>query len=138
MKKLLLTAAFLSIASVSYAQNPNVACSDATATNCTVKKNASFQVTADPYTDPLSTKMRLYVDGVKTFEVSVVGTLTPLFTFASGLSVVGDHTLYMEAVGNCIDAQGVSTECATAGLNSITVHLVTGNVTAPKNVRIVK
>ncbi len=139
MKKALLVFGFLLIASSAYAQNPNVSCTDATATNCTIKKNGSFQLTADVYTDPLALKMRVYVDGVKNQEIPVVQNTAPLFSFATGLSALGDHTLYMEAVGSCPSPDGLTTvECATAGTNSVTVHIVNGNPKAPTGVKIIK
>lgn len=135
MRKVLLTIGFLLVASSVYAQNPNVNC-DTAGTTCTVKKNGSFQVTTDLYTDTQGTKMRLYVDGVKVQEQPINYTVPPLFTLS--LANVGAHTLYVEAVGTCVDVNGMSSECATQSVNTVTANVVTGNPKAPTNLRIVK
>lgn len=136
MRKLLLTATFLLVASVSYGQtNPNVSCNTA-GTDCTVKKNGSFVLTTDPYSDPNANKYRLYVDGAKAQEVTSLVNGAIQFTMSS--SAIGDHTLYVEAVGTCNDTQGVPQECATASVNTVVIHTVNGNPTAPKNLRIIK
>lgn len=138
MKKLLLTAAFLLVSASAYAQtNPNVNC-DATATNCTVKKNGTFQVTADVYTDPLALKWRLYMDGTKLQEVTAVVNTAPLFTLTGGVGVLGNHVLFMEAVGNCPDATGNPVECSTASANNVTINVVNGNPKAPTGFKVVK
>lgn len=136
MKKVLLLLGFLLIANVTYAQN--ITCTDATNTNCTIKKGYPFQVTADPYYDGSADKLRLYIDGTRYQEVPVVLGQAPLFNISAGISVVGDHTIYMEAVGTCYTDTGQASECATASLNTVTVKIVTGSVTAPKNLRVIK
>ena len=136
MKKVLLTLGFVLVASVSYGQtNPNVSC-DAAGTTCTVKKNGPFVVTADLYTDTLATKMRLYVDGVKTQEQPINYTTPPAFTM--NLAVLGPHTIFMEAVGTCVDASNAQVECATQSANTVSATVINGNPKAPVNVRIVK
>lgn len=136
MKKVLLTLGFVLVASVSYGQtNPNVSC-DAAGTTCTIKKNGSFVVTADLYTDTLATKMRLYVNGTKVQEQPINYTVPPAFTLT--LATVGSATIFMEAVGTCKDVNGADVECATQSVNTISANVITGSPTAPKNVRIVK
>lgn len=136
MKKVLLTLGFVLIASSVFAQtNPNVNC-DAAGTTCTVKKNGSFVVTADLYTDTLATKMRLYVNGTKVQEQAINYTVPPAFTLT--LTNVGSATIFMEAVGTCKDVNGLDVECATQSVNVISATVVTGNPKAPTNVRIVK
>lgn len=140
MKKtvLVLAALFVLVASTASAQNLTISCTDATRTNCTVKKNQPFKVTADPAltTDAVPTeKWRLYINGVRVAEQVNVG-VEPLFDFVSGLTTTGSHTIYLEALGTAFDANGQPVEVASGPSNVVTLSVVTGSLSAPKNLHI--
>ena len=130
---------FLLVASTAAAQSVSVTCTDATRTNCTAKKNQPFQMTADPAltTDAVPTeKWRLYINGNRVAEQFNAGA-APLFDFASGLSTTGSHTIYLEAIGTAFDVNGQPVEVASGPSNVVTLTIVTGSLSAPKNLRIV-
>jgi hypothetical protein len=130
----------LAVAVPAHAQSTTVACTNSTNTDCTAKKNQPFGLTADPAltTDTVPTDTwRLYLDGAKVSEQANTGT-APLFNFAQGLPSEGAHTFYLEAVGTCFDSAGAAIECASGPSNAVKLTIVTGSLSAPKNVRIVK
>jgi hypothetical protein len=117
----------------------SAACTDATRTVCSVKKNQPFSLTADPAdtSDSVPTeKWRLYVDGVRVMELANAGQ-APLFALASGIAVTGEHVMYLEAVGTAFDATGQPAEVASGPSNVVRVNVVTGSLSAPKNVKVV-
>ncbi len=118
-----------------------ITCTDATNTNCTAKKNQPFSLTSDPadISDTVPTeKWRLYLDGSRVGEqVAVVGQ-SPVWPYPTGLTATGDHTFFEEAVGTCFDVNGVAAECSSGPSNSVALKIVTGSLSAPKNLRIVK
>jgi hypothetical protein len=130
-------ALMLAFAGTAAAQT-QVSCTDATRTVCSVKKNQPFSVTADPAltTDSVPTeKWRMYVNGSPIAELPNAG-LAPLFAFAAGLSTVGEHTIYLEAIGTAFDANGAATEIASGPSNVVRMTAVSGSLSAPKNVYI--
>ncbi len=141
MRKFIWAALFILVSTVpAPAQTVSVVCTDSTNTDCTAKKNQPFGVTADPAltTDTVHTdRWRLYLDGTKAGEQVNAGT-APLFNFAQGLGAEGAHTLYMEAVGTCYDVGGTAIECSSGPSNVVKITIVTGSLSAPKNVRLVK
>lgn len=135
----LLVSSVSAFAQVSVSTDIN--CTDQTQTNCTVKKNAPFHVASDPapLTDTTPTeKWRLYVDGVAVMEQTAVLGSGASFYFSAGMSATGDHTLFIEAIGSGYDSTGTLIELASGPSNVVTVHIVNGSLSAPKNVRIVK
>ncbi len=128
----------LALATPAAAQSA-ITCTDATATNCTAKKNQPFKITADANADGgLTEKYRLYLDGAKLQEAPAVAGVAPLFTFAAGLATPGDHTFYLEALTTGFDATGAPSEISSGPSNTVVLHVITGSPTAPKNVKIVK
>jgi hypothetical protein len=121
----LMLVALSALAASAQTTNPNVSCTDATATVCVVKKNAPFQLTNDP-ANPTATiqteKWRLYIDGAIIQEVPNTG-VPPVYDFPTGLSTARDYVFTAEAIGREFNAQG---------------KVVTGNIDAPKNLRIIK
>lgn len=114
-----------------------ITCTDATATNCTVKKNQPFQLTNDPANpaDAIQTeKWRLYVNGAPVQELANAG-VSPVWNFGVGLAATGDHTFYVEALGHDFNAQGQWVEVISGPSNSVKLSVVTGSLTAPKNLR---
>jgi hypothetical protein len=121
------------------AQTASVSCTDATNTNCTVKKNQPFQITADPAlaTDSILTeKFRLYMDGAQIQEQQNTGA-APLFTLSAGISVAGQHTFFLESVATTFSSTGQQQEIQSGPSNVLTVNVVTGSLSAPKNLRVV-
>lgn len=115
-------------------------CTDASGTNCSVKKNQPFQVTADAAltSDVIPTEsFRLYSNGVKVGDVVNTG-VAPVFTFAAGIAVAGDYVLFMEALSTIFDASGQPQEISSGPSNTVTLHVVTGSLSAPKNLRIIR
>jgi hypothetical protein len=118
----------------------NISCTDSTNTVCTVKKNQPFSVTADPAltTDAIMTeKFRLYVNGAAIADQASVAGMAPVFNFPTGLATTGEHTIYMEAIGRAFDASGNLVEIKSGPSNVARVTVVTGSLSAPKNVKIV-
>lgn len=122
------------------AEAQSISCTDATATNCTVKKNQPFQLTQDPAltTDTIATeKYRIYLDGARIGEQANTGAAA-VWSFATGLGTPGTHTLYTEAVATGFSSSGALTEIVAGPSNVVTLNVVTGSLSAPKNVRIIK
>ncbi len=141
MKKIITLIGFIVViltAGIAQAQSTTVSCTDSTNTNCTIKKNQPFDVTADPAltTDVIYTqKWKMYVDGQLVASLDNVGQ-APLFNFGAGLSTTGDHTMYLEAIGTAFDVTGAPVEVSSGPGNTVTVHIVTGSLSAPKNTHI--
>lgn len=134
-------AALLLVPAAVAAQNtPQIVCTDSTNTICTAKKFEPFTITADPAlpTDTLPTeKWRLYQNGKRIAELLNAGA-APLFAFASGLPTDGEYQFYLEAIGTAFDATGQPVEVASGPSNTVKMTIVTGNLSAPKNLRVIK
>jgi len=131
----------LALAAPVFAQTVTISCTDSTNTNCTIKKNQPFSVThdaADPADSIVTEKWRLYLDGVKVSEQPALAGAQPVYVFAVGLSDTGDHTMYAEAIGTAYDVNGQASEVSSGPSNVVTVRIVTGSLSAPKNVHIIK
>lgn len=140
MKKLLLLALVLVIYSAEpvFAQSATISCTDATMTNCTIKKNQPFSVGADPAlaTDSIATeKHRLYLDGAGLQEKVNTGA-APVFSLPAGISVAGEHTLFLEALATQFNASGQPEEISSGPSNVVRVNIVTGSLSAPKNLKV--
>lgn len=135
----MLCVAVMVLAMPAMAAAQSVVCTDASRTNCTVKKNQPFSVTNDAAlaSDTVPTeKWRIYVDGARVGEQANTG-LAPVFLFAAGLAAPGQHTVFTEAVATVFDTNGQLQEIASGPSNVATINVVTGSLSAPKNLRVV-
>lgn len=138
MRRVLLAiAAFLLLLPAIAAGQDPIPCTDPTRTICTAKKWQPFTIGADPAspTDTVPTlKWRLYQNGQRVSELPNAGQ-APAFSFSQGL-VDGEYQFYLEAIGTAFDSTGQPVEVASGPSNTVKLTVVTGNLSAPKNLRV--
>lgn len=137
MRRLILAIAAFLLLLPAIAAGQEVPCTDATRTICTAKKFQPFQIGGDPAsaTDTVPTlKWRLYQNGQRVAELPNAGQ-APTFSFSQGL-VDGEYQFYLEAIGTAYDSTGQPVEVASGPSNTVKLTVVTGNLSAPKNLRV--